>query len=86
MNLINIIENIQEKIPSEEEIKNNSLYEKCLNLKSPMDFTNKVGTIEDITELIEFLKNEMHELGRYGDIIKSLVRLKPEKSTKISFV
>lgn len=86
MNIIEILKNIQETQVSEVEEKNYSFYDKCFNLKSPMHFTDKIGTIEDINELMDFLESKLIYKEQTLKITNSIFSLPPEKSTNLNFI
>lgn len=86
MNLIRALENTLEKNIDDETKKIISIYEKCLSLKSPMDYTDKVGSIEDINNIITYLLSKEDEVGQVYNLKKSISNIPSKKASLINFI
>ena len=86
MQLTELFDSLIEKTITEEEKKLTELLEKCLTLKSPMKFTDAMGTDEEIFALIEQMKSQEVELLKISNLVSELKYAEPKKSTTNVFI
>lgn len=85
MDLIKLFESLTEKIISEEEKKISETLDVCLNIKSPMKFSDEI-TDEHIFQLIEHLKEQEILFQKNNCFQEELINASAKKSNTNIFI